>query len=409
MMQTNKKRNGKRRVALAAALVLMFTVFAGQGIFAEGEALDLTTSCTVTVKSPAVTEDAYSELADANVVLDVYQIAATKVLKGSDGYELSYLAPFTASKYNFQKIADAAIEAGKEVSAAEIDDYVQSLAQVVLDGESGVTPVVTGAKLDTPIALPENAPIADEAATCGGMYLIIAHGSDLTDYVKDTDGVLSTVANGKSRRYEFAPMLVTLPQKGETKIGTGSVAGNTEDESWSYDIGLGSTAAEGEWIYALEIAAKVGEGSAEGSLKITKVLPEFEHVDGNTARTDPATFVFDVKVSDTETEEVYYSDVVSITFTEAGSDSVVIENLPVGAQAEVTEVYSGNYKQASVVYSDDPFLIKEDDPSTDAEEMIEATFTNTYNDSWRGTGSVINSFTSNGTTWDWEHVENSAE
>ena len=61
---------------------------------------------------------------------------------------------------------------------------------------------------------------------------------------------------------------------------------------------------------------------------------------------NPAVFVFSIEA--TLNGETVYSDVVMLEFTGAGTQSVLIEKLPIGAVVTVTECYSGaGYQLAS--------------------------------------------------------------
>ena len=96
---------------------------------------------------------------------------------------------------------------------------------------------------------------------------------------------------------------------------------------WIYTIGLGNTAnVDSDWDYDIEVTAKAGLSDLlTGKLELTKNLVTHEYVKG---RDDPATFVFDVEV--TKDGKSYYSNVHAFVFQKAGSQSVVIEGLPIG-------------------------------------------------------------------------------
>ena len=94
-------------------------------------------------------------------------------------------------------------------------------------------------------------------------------------------------------------------------------------------------------------------------------------------------------------EETVFDDMVSLTFTPediAGQKSVILEDrIPVGTVVTVTEEYSGGvYGQISV--TPDPVTIE-------ANNIVSVPFTNDYNETDRGGGSVTNSFNQSETGW----------
>lgn len=70
-----------------------------------------------------------------------------------------------------------------------------------------------------------------------------------------------------------------------------------------------------------------------GNLEISKTLQSYN------ASLGPVTFIF--KIEATQGGKKVYSDVVSMVFTSATTQKITIENIPVGAEITVEEVYSG--------------------------------------------------------------------
>ena len=107
-------------------------------------------------------------------------------------------------------------------------------------------------------------------------------------------------------------------------------------------------------------------------------------------------FVFDVKV--TMDGKTVYADVVSINFTAAGTKSIDITNLPVGADVEIREVYAGNeYTQTS-----GPAVAIGKVPEPGEELEFAVKFENSYNNRITSSGGVINHFEDNGNGgWNW--------
>ncbi len=128
-----------------------------------------------------------------------------------------------------------------------------------------------------------------------------------------------------------------------------------------------------------------------GSLEIVKTLQSYE-------TRDPATFVFDVEaVLD---GSVVYSNVVSLSFTEAGQKSTLLEGIPVGAEVTVKEVYSGaSYKVVSADTQTATIV---------ANEVASVAFTNDYDDRHGGGGAVVNHFAnSEDEGWGWTPIPDS--
>lgn len=119
-------------------------------------------------------------------------------------------------------------------------------------------------------------------------------------------------------------------------------------------------------------------------LRIEKDLRQKENVEG---RTDPATFVFSVDLF--WKDELIKSDVVSMVFNSPGRDYVMVKDIPAGVQAVVTEIYAGgNYRVVGTGMKTTVI---------GPEETNNVEFTNTYDDTWKGGGSVTNTI-SDGST-----------
>ncbi len=204
------------------------------------------------------------------------------------------------------------------------------------------------------LALPEGAepPVPDQTAEAAGntarfagleagLYLLLAHGAGAEDYAVELgDGRLGTVIESGASRYTFLPQMVAVPAEGEALM-------------------------------------KPAEEPELGELEIEKTLNRY--VDGQ-----PGTFAFEVEA--TLDGVNVYSDVVSVTFTEAGTQSVLVEGIPVGAEVTVTEVYSG----ASYYLTSEPVQTAVVGP--EGEETAGVRFTNDAEDGNRG-GSATNRFT----------------
>ena len=392
------KKSGKGRIpaalVLAAALTLgiVLPAFAADSL---EKAYDEGFSVTVNVPEGTLFEG----LEDAGATVDIYRIAEAKPKESVDSFDLVWDETFADGEAAWKEIVEKANAEGKDPVAADVDALSQTLAKKVLANvpeysesedpepeEEQPEPDFTG-ELGKEIAL-----VKDDGIAAGGLYLIIVHGN-LNGYkFTDSDGNVSTVAKGTASNYRFAPILATVPMRAQKEIGEGSINNEDGDAIGSYTIGYGHTTAPDEvWVNKLEITAKAAATDQTAPLKITKNLLRFEHVEG---RVDPVTVIYDVVI--TYKDEVIKSGLVTIVFTDMGTKSEVIEGLPIGATAVVTEIYRGaNY----MPIGDEEVTVEiiADDPKTDEVEMAEAEFTNSYEKGIMfGTGSVRNHFEADG-------------
>ena len=88
-----------------------------------------------------------------------------------------------------------------------------------------------------------------------------------------------------------------------------------------------------EWLYDPVIGLKAEREEQYGSLIIEKTLSSYNESLGS------VDFVFQVEAD--KNGEAVRSTVERIRFNGAGTQSVVVDRIPVGAQVTVTEVYSG--------------------------------------------------------------------
>lgn len=338
-IKPNSRRKGKighllcplLAFALAAGMIL-----AAPGLSGAARAVDLDTQCSLTI-SPGSLE--FEDLAEANVVIDLYKVADAVPVSGYDTYTYKFLKGYEALEEGYEQKPDN--EGWRKMA--------QTAAKYALENDK---PVSEGKKADTPI----------ENLQCG-LYLLIARGDGLKEYttsVTREDGTkdVATIANSKTHVYTFAPELISLPSK-HTEDGNGN-----------------TTAGNGEWDYHMEATLKPEQSPRFGSLEIVKNLETYNV-------NVPAVFVFSVE-AELEGKNVY-SDVVTITFTEAGQKKSLIERIPVGARVTVKEIYSGaSYEVTSA---------DERNVTIDATEVASAEFTNDHTTTNHGGGGVNNHFT----------------
>lgn len=192
-----------------------------------------------------------------------------------------------------------------------------------------------------------------------GLYLVDARQVESSDYT-----------------YDFTPFLISMPNNYYYSTG---------DDTWVYDL-TGDNA----------VSLKTARTDRLGDLVIHKSLDVYNETIGG------ATFVFRIEAVKTDVDakedaadrtKVVYSDVVSMTFTGPGTDSIIIKDLPAGAEVTVTEVYSG----ASYKVTTDASVTKE----ILAETAVDITFENTYDSRLNGGSGIVNSFTYDSETKGW--------
>ena len=391
------KKSGKGRIPAALVLAAALTLGIVLPAFAA-DSLEKAYQEGFSVKVNAPEDSLFADVDHAGVTVDVYRIADAQPKADVDSFDLVWDEAYADGETAWKTIVEDAIAEDREPVAAEVDALSQILAKKILANvpeysesedpepeEEQPEPDFTG-ELGEAIALVEDG----EAAP--GLYMIIVHG-DLNGYKYiDSDGNVSTVAKGTTTDFRFAPILATVPMRAQEELGEGSIKNEDGDELGTYTIGYGDTTADDElWVNQLEITAKAAVAEQSAPLKITKNLLRFEHVEG---RVDPVTVIFDVVI--TYKDEVIKSGLVTIVFTDMGTKSEVIEGLPIGATAVVTEIYRGaNY----MPIGDEEVTVEiiADDPETDEIEMAEAEFTNSYEKGIMfGTGSVRNHFEADG-------------
>ena len=374
----------KRWIYLLAALALvvgmcMAEPLAGMAAPLEADENGLVTgSCSLTVypEDPDKGEtDSFGEdLAKAGVVVDLYQIARAVKEPGYDTYSYELLPD-----YDGLEIPGNAADGGEADSAGQQavdwDAMAQQAAGIALNEEKAAVPAEgSGTPAGTQIS-----------GLDAGLYLLVARGGNLTeisDYkieMEQTDAVaqegavrIATIANSGQYSYAFLPQLVSLPTKPADADG------------------VINTANPGDWEFDLTLNLKPERLDRYGSLRIVKTLSEYETM-GDAQ--ESATFVFEVTGS--LDGEPVYSNVESITFTEAGQQSVILDRIPAGAEVVVREVYSGSSYQLTVPGDRTATITAEDVASVEFENEYDGRRTNGHG--------IKNQFVYDEErgTWDW--------
>lgn len=179
-------------------------------------------------------------------------------------------------------------------------------------------------------------------------------------YLVDTKDVTTT-----GYGYTFSPYMVAAPNNEYAVTGSG-------DDNWVYDD--------------ISIELKPEQTQLVGSLRINKTLTTY-----NTELGNPL-FAFDVEAYDAD-GNVIFSDIASIRFDGAGTQSAVIENIPAGARVVVTEVYSAGSYQVTSSDNIETTIV--------ANDTVDVDFTNDYSDKLIYSTGVVNHFEYDGTGWEW--------
>lgn len=237
-----------------------------------------------------------------------------------------------------------------ETTAAEWETKAAKAKELLEDGAEPIA--------ETEITL--NGGVGKAEDLKAGMYLILAEEVQSPYYT-----------------YSFKANLISLPNNYYYTSGS---------DAWVYDLS-GTNA----------VGLKPAREERYGDLIINKRLESYNATVGG------ATFVFHVKVE--KLDGTVETNVYKMEFAGAGSDLLVIPNLPAGAKVTVTESYSGSsYKLVSE--NDQQTVIVASKEVTDSTEIVEAaevSFVNEYNGGHNGGSGVENRFYKDGESIGWEN------
>lgn len=352
------KRQIKGILSLAVAICMSAVGVAT----VRAESLDLTREMTVKVTAEA---NVAARLADVDadkygtICYDLYRIAD---VTDYAGFAFETLDAYSALDDEIRAAADILAEGEETVDWSEV---AQDAAGVILGGEGSA---VNALNPETTAGY-ASLKLGDTVSVEKGLYLLVARssieGATVVKSVAQADASgegttaetkLATYTLIDSYLYTFTPQLVCVPT-------TESKSSLTED-----------------WVYAQEIVLKMTMAPATGSIVIDKTLTGY--YDG----AENATFVFQVDTYYPDETKLYASEVYGMTFTAAGSQSVTVNGLPIGATVKVSEVYSGvNYTRKV----DTPEVITLTVAEGDAQH---ASFTNERTTNRSGGGGVTNYF-----------------
>lgn len=333
----------KKKIAFVAALI--FSGLVVSRVYAARAIETNRTDCIIEID---LQDNGISELNKLPVKVDFYKVA-----------EISATGAYTVVGEFGEADLEETPDFSDLSSEATITDWMNK-AEITKSAveEAGIEPT---ASCETQ----NGKAVVDNLAV--GLYLIDAQQTE-SDYYT----------------YNFSPYLISLPNNYYNALDPESV------DKWVYDL-IGE--------YALSL--KTERLDRYGALEIVKELPVYNETVGG------ATFVFRVEAVkmdvDAEEEKVVYSDVVSLTFDKPGKESILIQDIPAGAEVVITEVYSG----ASYSLESDPEI----EVTIEAEETAMVSFTNTYDGRLNGGYGVVNHFAYDAEKqeWIWEATEDSAQ
>lgn len=190
-----------------------------------------------------------------------------------------------------------------------------------------------------------------------GMYLVAAQTAQTDNY-----------------EYTFTPYLISLPN--------------------NYYYSQGSD----EWVYDVRgTELKPEQAERYGSLEIDKELVNF-----NASGSAQTMFIFQVDITTPAGETESRQE--AMTFTGAGSSSLVIDEIPAGSDVTVTEVYSGAGYQLTADSA------QAQETQITAEDTAAVSFRNEHNGSTTGGYGVVNNYKvdENG-AWQWTQAADSAQ
>ena len=417
-------------IILAAVLMAVSVPLFGNTAYAEPVPgpVNIDRECSLTVNSSASTDQDQDLLDEAGVVVDIYRVADAIP---DERYDTYHWEPIDLLKDRGVEIPEGLDRAGWRQKTTEITNIMMGKAP---DGQTQWNPKENTDALINMISVPadgsdnsrkkENNALGTEITGLkAGIYLIIPHGSNVTNYcstnraaeanenaaadattdsaVTDPASLSPTVmlARATKRTYQFAPELVAVPTKEPNEEG--QIMTSNRPYSWEYNP---------------KIVLKPAQLGVGGDLEIIKDLSAYEYRKKNNLEgverdvIDPATFVFEVTAY--ESQAIYeaqganapaiYHNFISIEFTDASSKSALIKDIPVGSYVVVKEVYSGRSYTATADTTQTA-TIQPDQP-------VGVEFENDYDDRHGGGGSFTNNFKYEDSGWKSSRVsDNSSE
>ena len=385
------RMNTQRILAALLSLVLLLALApAGWADGEEGGGGNGETVASAPVES-TITVDLSAnnyggDIYKAKVMADLYLVVPAVKNEAYNSYDLdfdNFNAEFSALKEAFQKTIYGEKYGTDEYSYDPnyrpnyVDFMDNTVIPFVLDKEKSFTAVDSKGVSD------ETAQSFQFTGVMPGMYILVPHGSDLTekkDYVKSvtvntTDGTtgnkkLVSMAHSTMHEYLFTPQLIFVP----TKDAVDDIIA-----TWN----------PGDWLPELTVSLKSEQKPRLGDLKLVKTLTQY-------AGNKPVVAVFHVEAK--YEDEVVFSDVYMFELNkDTTTQAVTIEKrIPIGAEITVTEMYSSSYTQvgnsATYTYEGKDGTENAETPLIELDKLLTATITNEPGETPPGAG-VINRIT----------------
>ena len=352
----NQRKRSLMAVLLAVSILFTLPVWATS----SARALDGEENYTLTINSG---REAGDDIENAEVAIDLYKVANAVAVEGYDTYDYELLEAYSDLASDLEAARTVPEEQIGQENAGNNADAWMALANRAAD---------IALEADEPV---ETVEMGAPASLKWGLYLVVARGENLlkTEYYKNENGKVVTIAQSPEIEYSFTPYLVSLP-------------------STSEDLSGSMNTSDGNWAAAVRGNLKAEQEPRFGSLEIVKTLDSYNPAAG-------AAFVFQVEA--VKDEEVVYSNVVSMNFAAAETQRYTLERIPAGAQVTVTEVYTGTAYEA---VSD-----SEQTETIVAADTVSVEFENRYNGGGNNGGAILNHFayspadeeTGAAGGWDW--------
>lgn len=337
----------KKGSAIALAAVLLLP---GVSLLKANaaNAIDTEQPCTLTIGVAVEEYDYVNGFTDMEIPVALYKVA--DVDAGGNFTAVGAFAEMDFSVLSDTTTADDWMKLAEQANG-KLSETVEPTASTVVKTEEGA---------DEARAAVENLEV--------GLYLVVPEDCYNPDY---------------SYHVTFTPYLTALPTNAYAlpEYGTG----------------------EDAWDYKPAIGLKAGTEEQFGKLSITKILTNYN------ATLGPVTFVFEIEGKDA-LGEVIYSNVVTTTHTQAGNETVTLENLPAAMNVTVKEVYSGASYEASSAELVEGLVINSEAAVEAGLEEAKASFTNQYDGGLKSGYGVNNHFESNGEGgWIWSSSTQNVE
>ncbi len=348
--------NLKKGIAVFLAAAIAVSGFAVSKVYAAS-AIDTAAKCTVSVNVADLNVENNADLDRAYNTMKLSSVDfSVKLYKVAD---VSKSAVYTLTE-NFKGVADVDQTEITELSSVTAEEWID-----IVDNAGAVIEQNAGMAEDYTIHVAGGRGSVSDVEV--GLYLVV-----VPEVVTDTE------------IYTFNNYLIQLPYV---------------EGSWTLVDGNPVFEGGDEWIYnvSLNWAAKYERTDRLSGIRIQKTVETFNTSMNNTS------FVYSIVAkknysADPENPRMVkvYDDVIAIDFSQAGTQTIDVENIPAGAVVTVKEIYTGaTYQAVGEKTVEIPAL-------SVTENYPVAGFENTYDEKLVGNGTaVVNTFSKGETGWNW--------